>query len=266
VAIYSYIFPMAKLTILGTGTSDGLPRIACDCPVCSSKDPKDKRLRTSALVQTGNKSILIDAGIDFRQQALRLKLKSLDAVLFTHSHSDHIEGITELRPLTKFQGKRLPCYGNQITLTEIHKRFSYLFSKTQKGGGKPQVDLVEIGKELNLFGKTILTLPVKHGVLSILGYRMGSLAYITDASSIPKSTMGLLGGLDCLILNALRPEEHETHFSFSEAVQTAQEIAAVQTYFVHMTHNVSHAEFSAMLPAGMAPAFDGLEIDFDWQF
>ncbi len=255
---------MAKLIFLGTGTSDGIPQIGCKCSVCKSKDKKDKRLRTSILIKTGDGNIVIDSGIDFRQQALQNNIKSIEAVLFTHYHTDHIEGITELRPLSRFLGKTIPCMGNKKTIREIKKRFNYIFSPLQKGGGLPQIKLSKIKNDIVIFNKKIIPLPVKHGILPILGFRFGNLAYITDASLIPESTMEKLNNLDILIINALRPHPHPTHFSFDEAVSIAKNICAKKTYFIHMNHAVSHKQFLKMLPVNMKPAYDGLELDFSW--
>lgn len=254
---------MARLILLGTGTSDGVPRIACTCAVCTSPDPRDKRLRTAGLIIHGATRIALDCGIDFRAQALRHHISRLDAILFTHAHADHVEGIVELRPLSLAQNRILPCYGAADVLAEIRQRFRYLFEPGQRGGGLPRVSLESIDGPFQAAGLELIPLPVLHGRLPVLGYRCGSMAYITDASTIPESTFSLLCGVELLILNALRPTPHATHFSIGQAIAAAQRIGAPRTVLVHLAHYLSQRQLEAMLPEGIEPGYDGLELDFD---
>lgn len=253
---------MPKITMLGTGTSDGVPMIGCDCAVCRSPDPKDKRLRTSALLEINGKSIVIDTGTDFRYQALKYGIKRLDAILYTHSHADHVEGITELRPLTLAQGRKLPCRGSRRCIDEIHTRFYYMFNGKQSGGGIPTLDMQIITEPFEIQGIKIIPLPVYHGQLLIYGFRIGNLAYITDASYIPDTTYKLLQGIEVLFINGLRPKPHPTHFSYQQAVEAGRLSGAGQCWLIHMAHHLSHQELTALLPENFHPAYDGLTVSF----
>jgi len=255
---------MAKLTFLGTGTSDGVPQIGCDCLVCNSQDTRDKRLRTSALIQTEGINIIIDSGIDFRQQALKNKISFIDAILLTHAHTDHVEGITELRPLSKKLGHTIPIYGSENTINEVKKRFNFIFSPIQQGGGLPRIELFNMSGKTIICEKTIYPLPVMHGILPILGFRFGELSYITDASYIPDTTLTLMKESNILVINALREKAHSTHFNFDQAIQIAKEINAKKTYFIHMAHLSTHKEMEERFPENIFPAYDGQTILFDF--
>lgn len=251
---------MIELTFLGTGTSSGVPVLGCKCAVCASDDPRDTRLRTSAFIRSGKGTgILIDVGPDFRYQALKYGVTHIDGVLITHAHQDHIGGIDELRQVNFIMGKELEVYGNTLALEEITRRFDYIFKPTQEGGGKPKIRLNEVTSEFNVRDTAVIPVPVLHGGIPILGYRIGNLSYITDASSIPPESMDLLKGTEVLVINALRPEPHPTHFSLEQALGTAAKIGPRKTYLVHMTHHFKQEKDGGKLPKDVFFAYDGLK-------
>lgn len=249
------------LTFLGTGTSKGIPVIGCECPVCRSPDPRNRRTRTSALLQTRGQHILIDAGPDFRSQALSASLRHLDAVLLTHSHFDHIGGIDDLRPLTS-EEHPMPIYGDASTVEDVRNRFSYAFStSSSEGSSRPALELCTISGSFTIGGVHIVPLDIIHGRWTITGYRVGQLGYVTDASTIPPASRDLLRGLDVLVLNALRFKVHPTHFSLDEALHVVADLAPRRAFFVHLTHHFDHATLNARLPHGVELAYDGLEVE-----
>jgi phosphoribosyl 1,2-cyclic phosphate phosphodiesterase len=249
-----------QLRFLGTGTSMGVPVIGCDCAVCTSDDPRNRRMRTSALLRSGGNTVMIDVGPDFRHQALAARLTRVDAVLLTHAHFDHVAGLDDLRPFCQRQGT-IPIFGSDETLTMVRERFAYAFdSGLSRGSSRPELDLQLIEQAFTLAGQTITPLPVLHGGWNVTAYRIGRLGYVTDASHVPAETRAALRGVDVLVLNALRLEPHPTHLSLSEALEVAAEIGAARTYLVHMTHTIDHrADYG--LPAGVAFAYDGLEVE-----
>jgi phosphoribosyl 1,2-cyclic phosphate phosphodiesterase len=249
-----------QLRFLGTGTSMGVPVIGCDCVVCTSSDSRNWRTRTSALLRIGAESVLIDAGPDFRTQALAARLRSVDAVLITHSHFDHVAGLDDLRPLCNRAGG-VPIYGSERTLAEVRERFAYAFTETSVGSTRPSLDLRPVEAPFAVAGQMITPLPIMHGTWPITGYRVGNLGYITDASEIPDAAWSQLADLDVLVLNALRHEPHPTHFTINQALAVIAELRPRRAYLVHMTHNVEHAATNAMLPSGVELAYDGLEVD-----
>jgi phosphoribosyl 1,2-cyclic phosphate phosphodiesterase len=268
-----------RLVVLGSGTSHGIPVIACSCSVCRSADPRDARFRSSLLVEgAGGERILVDAGPEFRLQAVRAGLSRLDALLLTHAHADHVHGLDDVRPLTRLAP--LPVYGNRPTLEELRDRFSYIFRETQKGGGKPSLDLREVSPEAPgrgsfAVGSVALTpIPAKHGRLDILGWRIEehgrAAAYLTDVSAIPRSSFSLLEGLDVLIIGALRVREHETHFNFDQALDAIAAARPGKAFLSHLCHDSSHAEIEAFIQARerrngigyrTGPAWDGMVVD-----
>lgn len=233
--------------------------IGCDCVVCRSDDPRDKRTRPSIVIELeAGVVILVDTTPDLRTQALAQRLRRLDAVLFTHSHIDHIAGLDETRRFNALSGAPLPVYGDAPTLADIRRIFSYAFEPDKpKGGGVPDLRLWTIGGPFCLAGLEIVPVPIHHGQRIILGYRFGAVAYLTDCSGIPDSSLDLLGGLEVLVLDALRRRPHPTHFNLDQAVAMARRIGARQTLFTHIAHELGHADTCAALPAGMALAYDG---------
>ena len=252
-----------KITFLGTGTSHGVPMIGCDCGTCRSQDPRDRRLRPSIVIDTDDRlTVLVDAGPDLRAQALTHDLRRIDAVVFTHGHADHILGIDEIRRYNHMQRAAVPCYADPPTADDIVRMFAYVFDPaTPKGGGIPHLEMFTIRGSFCLGRTEILPVPVMHGQRQIMGLRLGAFAYLTDCSAIPESSWPLLEGLDVLVLDALRERPHPTHFSLSEAVDVAGKIAARQTYFTHMCHDLPHAPTCERLPTGMQLAYDGLAVE-----
>lgn len=252
-----------RVTFLGTGTSSGVPVLGCRCPVCSSEDRRNRRLRVSLLFEWNGANIVVDTGPDFRYQMLRARVHHLDAVLFTHTHADHLLGLDDIRIYCFRAGRRIPVFGERAALDRIFRVFDYAFAEKYEGGGVPHLELHEIrvGEPFVLFGRSVLPLRVWHGSTPVVAYRIGKFAYATDCSEIPLATMNQLTGLDVLVLDALRPRPHSTHFSIAEAVAVAEKLQPKRTYFVHMTHDVDHVTVNAQLPPGMELAYDGLVLE-----
>lgn len=250
-----------KITFLGTGTSQGVPVIGCTCEVCQSLDYRDKRLRSSIHVQIEDKSLVIDTGPDFRQQMLREQINRLDAILFTHSHKDHIAGLDDVRAYNFLQQADMPVYGNADVLTQLKTEFYYAFEKN-KYPGIPQLRLHEITAPFTIGSIKIVPLPVLHYQLPVLGFRIKNFSYITDANQIPAQTLDLLKGTKVLVLNALQREKHISHFNLDEALAMAARIGAEQTYFIHISHKLGrHKVVEHELPKSVALAYDGLSIE-----
>jgi phosphoribosyl 1,2-cyclic phosphate phosphodiesterase len=252
----------ARLTILGSGTSHGVPMIGCTCEVCRSDDPQDKRLRPSIYLEVeGGPAILVDTSTDLRQQALTFGVNRVDAIVMTHSHADHIMGMDEVRRFNALKRGPIPVYAAAATAGDLRRIFHYVFEPpSQKGGGIPQIDLREIEGRFDVDGLAVQPVPLLHGSIPILGFRFGAFAYLTDASTIPDAAWPLLDGLDVLVLNALRHRPHPTHFSLSEAVAVAERLAPRRTFFTHVCHDLPHAITNRSLPEGMALAHDGLSL------
>lgn len=261
-----------RVTVLGSGTSQGVPSIGCDCAVCRSTDPKDYRTRPSILIDVDAapaspfagavRSILVDTSTDLRQQALANNVRRVDAILFTHTHADHIFGLDDVRGFNQRQRTPIACYGDEPTLRALRHIFSYIFlPPPQTGGGLPQLTTFEIAGPFTLGGAEIVPVPLFHGILPVLGFRVGSFAYLTDCNRIPDTSWPLLEGVKTLIVDALRRRRHSTHFSVDEAVDVARRVGAERAYFTHICHDLPHAETNARLPAGIELAYDGLVLD-----
>jgi len=251
-----------KVTILGSGTSTGVPMPGCECAVCLSDDPRNKRLRPSALITRGERNILIDAGPDFRQQALRARIPSIDAILFTHAHADHILGIDDLRCYNFKQSSSIPCFGTQPTLDQIRRIFFYVFDRDPNylGGGISQLRLEPIVHEqqFEVHGMSILPFPLEHGRLTVTGFRVGRFAYATDCHAIPASAREALRGVETLVLDGLRDNPHQTHMTIDQAISNAEQLGVKKLYLIHMSHSVDHATTAARLPDWVELSYDGM--------
>ncbi|MBE9609437.1 MBL fold metallo-hydrolase [Chitinilyticum piscinae] len=247
--------------LLGVGSSGGTPALGCRCPTCSSSDPRNVRTRASAVLRANGKTFLIDTGPDLRQQCLREQLLHVDAVLYTHPHSDHLNGIDDLRAFCWLQKTALPVYGNALMLSHIRERFPYTLLQPNTSWDKPVLLLHEVHDQpFELGGVTVQPIPLQHGTWPILGWRIGNVAYLTDVSAIPDTSLPLLQGLDILMLDCLRETGHPTHLSRQQAVDWAQRIAAKQTVMIHMTHELEYHALNAILPDGMVCAYDGMRL------
>jgi len=251
-----------EIIILGSGTSHGVPMIGCRCAVCTSTDPRDHRTRPSIWVRTGGLHLLIDTAPELRLQCLANGIDRVDAVLYTHHHADHVCGLDDVRRFNHINKNRLPCYGAQRTIDGLRRMFSYAFEHAPNSPhSKPEIDLITIDEEpFEIAGVSIIPIPLMHGPMPVLGFRIGRFAYCTDCSVIPEDSFARLAGVECLILDALRKRPHPTHFSVDEAVAAAQRIGAKETYFTHIAHELPHAATNAELPAGMALGYDGLRL------
>jgi phosphoribosyl 1,2-cyclic phosphate phosphodiesterase len=255
-----------RLTLLGTGTSFGVPQIGCRCAACTSPDPRDRRTRTAALIETRTARLLIDTPPELRLQLVAAGVDRVDAVLFTHAHADHVHGIDDLRALSVRQATALPAYGSRDTVAELAVKFPYIFDPTfvvPAGTSKPELapHILEPGAGVTIAGVDVLPLALPHGKQDVLGYRVGAMAYLTDVKTIPDSAIESLRGLDVLVLSALLSRPHPLHLSISEAIAAAQRVGARRTFFTHLTHEFTHTALAAMLPPGITPAHDGLVID-----
>lgn len=250
-----------KITFLGTGTSQGIPVITCKCVVCQSADHRDKRLRVSVLIETDDKTFVIDSGPDFRYQMLRAGVKDLDAILFTHEHKDHVAGLDDIRPFNYLLKKNIDIYATERVEHALKREFSYIFSEVRYPG-LPQIDLHTITDQPFYIGATeIIPLNIMHYKLPILGFRIGDFSYITDAKTISDETLAKVKGTRILVVNALQREQHISHFTLDEAIEFAEKIGAEATYFTHISHNLGlHAIVEKDLPANIKLAYDGLTI------
>jgi phosphoribosyl 1,2-cyclic phosphate phosphodiesterase len=249
-----------KITILGCGTSTGVPMVGCSCPVCSSSDPKNKRTRASILVQTAADFVLVDTSPDLRRQALREKIPHIDAVLFTHTHADHVNGIDDLRGYHLIHKRVIPCYGERHTIETISHNFSYIFSGLEKAGYTPLLEPHVITGPFNLFNHKIVPISLIHGYTHATGYRIDDTAYLTDCSGIPEASMAKLTGLEVLIIDALRYTPHPAHFHIDSALKVVAKLKPRRTIFTHLTHEVAY-EDGERLPRGVEFAFDGMTFE-----
>ncbi len=253
--------PTFRITVLGSGTSVGVPTIGCHCAVCTSTDPRDNRLRPSILVSYEGRNVLIDTTPDFRAQALRARIDHLDAVLFTHAHADHMMGLDDVRPFNFRQKGQIPIYAAPETMASIQRSFPYIFDGVKKESNVPQIGARLLdGAPFDLFGLEFLPVPVLHGRQTIYGFRFGAAAYLTDHSEIPAASMDLLRGLDVLFLDGLRYKPHPTHTTVDRAVATAAELQPRRTFLTHICHDLGHARAESLLPAHVRLAYDGLEL------
>jgi phosphoribosyl 1,2-cyclic phosphate phosphodiesterase len=252
-----------RLTFLGTGTSTGVPSIACDCETCLSDDPRDKRLRVSILIEHNNKIILVDTSADFRQQALRAKIDRVDAVLITHCHVDHVFGLDDIRPLN-FRHGAMPIFANDIAWIDLRRIFQYIFKPTHIGGGLPQLiphtvypnAAFCIGEDLE-----VTPLEVIHGKLPVIAYRFNDFAYATDLNFISEETIAGLQGLDVLVLDCVRIKPHSTHLGLNEALEYIERIKPRRAFLTHLNHDVLFKRDSNLLPANVEFAYDGLVVE-----
>ncbi len=252
------------LTFLGTGTSTGIPVIGCDCQVCGSSDVRDTRLRSSALVRINDTTILIDTSPDLRAQMLRTGTTRIDAILYTHAHADHTAGLDELRRFNLLQKSRIPVWAEELTARDLQQRFGYAFDHTFSWfGGKPDLDLNVFDRDRSFVAEGIMVqpIPVMHGTLPIVGFRIGQMAYVTDMKSISLKSIALLRDLDVLVLTALRKEPHPAHLSLSEALDLVARLKPKRAFLTHLAHDMGfHAEIAVDLPHGVQIAEDGLVV------
>ncbi|NIQ96221.1 MAG: MBL fold metallo-hydrolase [Desulfuromonadales bacterium] len=251
-----------EVTLLGTGTSTGVPVPGCSCRVCTSADSRDNRTRCSLLVSYAGKNILVDTATDLRQQMLREKVTHIDAVLFTHTHADHIHGIDDLRPFNIAGREAIPVFAGAAAAKSMKRNFSYIFGNGERSGYCPRLTLTEVDGPFELFGLSVTPVPLIHGNGASLGFRFGPVAYLTDCSAIPEASMPLLKDLKLLILDALRFRPHVSHFNIAQAIEQAEKVGAEQTLLTHLSHDVEHEKHGKGLPGGVEFAFDSQKICF----
>ncbi len=248
-----------RVTMLGTGTSFGVPAVACACPVCTSPDPRNQRDRASIYVELNDVSLLVDTATELRRQALRHRLRRVDAVLFTHAHADHVGGLDDLRRFC--EAGPLPCYGNLSTRAALLRRFDYAFQPPAWAGSAPQLEFHAVFGPFIAAGVEVLPVPLQHGSMEVLGFRLDNVAYATDCNGIAPESRALLRGLDLLILDALRFSPHPTHFTLAESLAVIADLRPRRTLLTHIAHEIDHAAVSASLPAGVELAYDGLMVE-----
>ena len=253
--------PEVTITVLGSGTSMGVPTLGCSCAVCHSEDPKDNRLRPSIMLQYHGRTVLIDTTPDFRQQALRERIARIDAILFTHSHADHTMGLDDVRPLNLRQKQEIPIYGSAETLATIQCSFNYIFENDNPESTIPKLSVHPLPSEgVSLFGLSFEPILLHHGRALVYGYRFGDAAYLTDHSDIPEDSIEKLGSLDVLFLDALRHKPHPTHTTVKQALAYVEKLQPKRAYFTHISHDLPHQETERSFPSGVHLAYDGLRI------
>lgn len=251
-----------RVTVLGSGTSVGVPMIGCSCAVCHSPDPRDKRMRPSIVLRYDGRAVLVDASPDLRIQALTYGLTRMDAILFTHSHADHILGLDDIRPFNFLQKEDIPLFGSESTLETVRHTFRYIFDGRETQSTRPKVSThILRGEPFEVYGLPVQPIPVLHGRDMIFGFRFGGAAYLTDHSQIPESSMAMLQGLEVLFLDALRHKPHPTHSTVDQSLNTAERLGARTTYFTHISHDLAHERTESRLPPSVRLAYDGLEFE-----
>lgn len=256
-----------RLTFLGTGTSFGIPVIGCGCATCTSDDPRDRRTRHGALLELPDGCLLVDTPPELRLQLVREGVSRVDALWLTHTHADHLHGIDDVRVFTARRRRSLPAYASERHFADLLRRFDYVFDpsiQAHEGTTKPEVSLqpLRAGEPVEILGERFVPLSVPHGHMSVLGFRVGPLGYVTDGKRLPPAAMEALEGVRVLVLNALWfGDPHPTHFNVEEAVAAAAAVGAERTLLVHLTHRVRHRELEERLPPGVEPAYDGLSVD-----
>jgi len=249
-----------KYTILGSGTSTGVPMVGCSCKVCSSDDPRDSRTRASLLIHHEDRNILVDTSTDLRHQALRERIMHIDAVLFTHPHADHVNGIDDLRGFHFLHRRVIPCFASGATFSTLMAGFSYIFREHEGSGYTPLLKPHYVTDPFELFGLTVIPVPLTHGNISSLGYRIGTFAYLTDCSEIPESSLPLLQGLDILVMDGLRWNPHPSHFNIETAIAAVERLRPGRTILTHLSHDVLYADGNK-LPPGFEFAYDGMKLE-----
>lgn len=255
----------ARVTVLGSGTSHGVPMIGCSCAVCRSTDPRDRRTRPSIYVDVDHgPKLLVDTSTDLRQQALTHGVSRVDAILFTHSHADHVMGLDDSRPFSQMRKAAIPCYADEMTADSLRRTFYYAFDPNHaKGGGLPQIELRTIDGPFAVEGVRVQPIPLMHGARPILGFRFGDFAYLTDTNHVPDHAYPLLDGVQTVILDALRHRPHPTHFTVAEALAVLERLRPAQAYLTHICHDLPHVATNQALPAGVQLAYDGLTLDIE---
>jgi phosphoribosyl 1,2-cyclic phosphate phosphodiesterase len=247
-----------KVTILGSGTSSGVPLIGCTCEVCTSTDPKNNRTRASAVVEVNGKVFLLDTSTDLREQAIRFGLLRVDAVLYTHAHADHVHGIDELRIFNIRHLHEIPCYANKDTARRLRAYFEYIFEMAESESIRPFLTIYEIEKEFEIEGQKVIPIPAWHGQTQVFGYRIDNFAYLTDVNRIPEASLEMLRDLDLLVLDALRLKPHPTHFGLEEALQVIEQLKPRRAVLTHIAHQIDHQIISRSLPQNVELAYDGM--------
>ena len=250
-----------QLTVLGSGTSMGVPTLGCHCAVCESTDPLNKRTRPSILLEHEGRAIVIDTTPDFRTQAMRVKMERLDAVVYTHAHADHILGLDDIRPFNLKQKRAIPIYGSSETLVTLQRQFSYIFDERPTASSLPQVELHAITGPFEAAGVRMTPIPAMHGPQAVLGFRFGRAAYLTDFSHVPEPSKEILRGLDDFVLDALRHTPHPMHSNVQQSLALVAELKPKRAWFTHICHDLSHAETDAQLPPHVRLAYDGLKFE-----